>query len=110
MLLAASAFVVAPAYLYLGVLRARERPVALLAFPTAMILTLAGLAPWFAARMGLEGVAVAWLVANAPFGLYAAMKLRALARHPAPAPARDPLDQEVTPHPAPTVGGAPHLE
>jgi O-antigen/teichoic acid export membrane protein len=96
--LCASTIVVAPAYFYLAWLRAREKPFALVAFPAAMIAALAILAPLLEARLGLVGVALAWFVANAPFGVYAAWRLHTLAR-------------EVTPHaPAPTLHRAPHVE
>jgi O-antigen/teichoic acid export membrane protein len=97
-ILCASSLVVAPVYLYLAYLRAHEKPVALVLFPAAMVGALFLLAPLLEQRIGLRGVAIAWLLANAPFGLYAAWKLRLAAR-------------EVTPHAnAPSLGGAPHLE
>jgi len=88
-----SAFLVAPFYLYLSVLRAQEKPTALILFPLAMVLALLVLAPLLAARFGLPGVGVAWLVANAPFALYSMWQL---------------ARQEVTL--APPVGGHPHAE
>ncbi len=77
--LAGAALFVAPSFLYLAVLRARERPVPLLLFPAAMITLLLVLAPTMTAAWGLLGVAVAWLCTNAPFGVYAAFRLRAVA-------------------------------
>lgn len=78
--LAMSALVVSPAYLYLAVLRARDRALPLTVFPAAMILALVLLAPLLAARYGLPGVALAWLVANIPFGSWAALNLARLAK------------------------------
>jgi O-antigen/teichoic acid export membrane protein len=75
-ILCASIVVVAPVSLYLAVLRSRDRSWLLVAFPIAMILALAVLAPALGARYGLVGIAFAWLAANAPFGLYAAWRLR----------------------------------
>jgi|GEM_PF-2149710 len=92
-----STIVVAPSYFYLAWLRARERPVALVAFPLAMVLALAILAPLFEARFGLVGVALAWLIANAPFGGYAAWRLHVLARG-------------ATPRPSPTIIPTPQPE
>ncbi|HUR62214.1 MAG TPA: hypothetical protein VM286_07630 [Candidatus Thermoplasmatota archaeon] len=91
--LCVSAFLVAPFYLYLAVLRAQERPAALVAFPLAMVAALLVLAPLLEARLGLPGVGIAWMAANAPFALYALWKL---------------ARTEVT-H-APPVGGHPHAE
>lgn len=97
-LLAASTLVVAPSYLYLGLLRARDRPIPLAVFPAAMVVALAILAPILSDRLGLIGVAAAWLVANAPFGIYATWRL---AHHA----------QEVTPRASPQgLGGPAHLE
>lgn len=98
-ILAASILVVAPAYYYLAYLRAQERPVALLLFPLGMVAALAVLAPPLAQRLGIEGVALAWFLANTPFAAYAVWRLRHLAR-------------EVTlKHgPAPGLAGAPHPE
>ncbi len=87
--LCASVLFVAPSYLYLSVLRARDRWAPLLVFPAAMMLALAALAPLLAARFGLVGVAIAWLLANIPFGLYAAWKL--WQEHDAAAAARESL-------------------
>lgn len=97
-ILCASALFVAPAYFYLALLRAHERPLPLTIFPAAMVAALAVLAPLMETRFGLAGVAIAWLAANAPFGAYAAWKLRLAAR-------------EVTPHgPAAAFGRAPYVE
>lgn len=97
-LLCTSVLLVGPFYLYLGVLRARERPTALLVFPALMVGTLLALAPLLLDRMGLPGVAVAWFAANLPVGVYALWRLRTLAR-------------EVTlPGPAPHLRGVAHLE
>lgn len=74
-ILCASVAFVAPFYLYLAVLRARDDPGPLIVFPLLMILALFLLAPPMNARWGFSGVAVAWFVANVPFGLYAAGKL-----------------------------------
>ncbi|HLE47700.1 MAG TPA: hypothetical protein VI818_05330 [Candidatus Thermoplasmatota archaeon] len=74
-ILCASTLVVAPTYFYLALLRAQERPVALLLFPIAMVVALALLAPALGARFGLPGVAVAWYAANVPFAAYAIWKL-----------------------------------
>jgi O-antigen/teichoic acid export membrane protein len=89
-----SAFLIAPFYLYLAVLRAQEKPAALIAFPLAMVLALLVLAPFFEARYGLPGVGIAWIAANAPFALYSLWKL-----------AR-PTEVKL----APPVGGHPHPE
>ncbi|HVL88379.1 MAG TPA: hypothetical protein VM681_10325 [Candidatus Thermoplasmatota archaeon] len=75
-LLSASALFVAPTYLYLALLRARERTVPLLAFPAVMIVALLALAPPLAAEHGIEGVAIAWVLANVPVGAFAAWRLR----------------------------------
>jgi O-antigen/teichoic acid export membrane protein len=88
-----SAFLIAPFYLYLAVLRAKERPAALVAFPLAMVAALLVLAPLLEARFGLPGVGLAWMAANAPFALYATWKL-----------ARPEVKL------APPVGGHPHPE
>jgi O-antigen/teichoic acid export membrane protein len=74
-ILCASSAFVSPFYLYLAVLRARDDPGPLIVFPLLMIVALFALAPSFNARWGFSGVAVAWLLANVPFGLYAAVKL-----------------------------------
>lgn len=76
MVLCASMLFVAPSYLYLGVLRAQERPTALIVFPAAMVAALLVLAPILETRFGLMGVASAWFLSNVPFGVYAAFKLR----------------------------------
>lgn len=75
MLLCASIVFVAPASLYLAVLRSRGRSRALHAFPASLVAGLAILAPPLGIRYGLTGVAVAWLVANVPLGAYAAWRL-----------------------------------
>ncbi|MES2153969.1 MAG: hypothetical protein V4510_02445 [bacterium] len=96
--LAASVVFVGPTYLYLAVLRARERSTALVVLPLLMILALALAVPPMASRFGLAGVAWAWLLANAPFGIYAALRL--WSSHP-----------EVSRlAPAPHVGGRAHME
>jgi O-antigen/teichoic acid export membrane protein len=95
-LLCASALVVAPSSLYLAVLRAKERTAALVAFPIGLIVAVAVLAPPLADRYGLEGVAVAWIVAQTPWGLYSSWKLWRASAGVMPA--------------APPVGGRPHLE
>lgn len=92
-LLCLSAFLVAPVYLYLAVLRAGERPVALVLFPLVMVAALLVLAPLLGSRLGLPGVGLAWVAANTPFALYALWKLaRPEVKH------------------APPVGGRPHPE
>jgi O-antigen/teichoic acid export membrane protein len=75
-ILCASSAFVSPFYLYLAVLRARDDPRPLVVFPALMIVALFLLAPPFNARWGFSGVAVAWFLANVPFGVYAAVKLR----------------------------------
>ncbi len=80
MVLAASALFVAPSFLYLAVLRAQERPAPLIIFPAGMIIALALLAPPFITTWGLLGVAAAWLLTNAPFGLYASFRLVGVVR------------------------------
>jgi O-antigen/teichoic acid export membrane protein len=95
-ILAASTLFVAPATLYLSVLRARERPVALVAFPAAMAIALVAAAPLLAGQAGLAGVAAAWMAANAPFGIYALHRLR--------------LELRENLHAAPTVVRGPHAE
>lgn len=97
-ILCASVLFVAPSCLYLALLRAEDRSGPLIAFPALMLLTLMVLAPILEMRFGLEGLAAAWLLANAPFGIFAALKLAKQMR-------------EVTPHPnAPTLARNPHLE
>lgn len=97
-ILCASSAFVSPAYLYLAVLRARDDPGPLIVFPAAMVLALFLLAPPFNAEFGFSGVAIAWLIANVPFGLYAGWKLKQHA-------------MEVIPHPtAPPVAADSHLE
>lgn len=79
-ILCASVLVVAPASLYLAVLRIRERTLPLVALPLATIALLLLLTPALEARMGLPGVAVAWTLANAPFGAWAISRLAIEAR------------------------------
>lgn len=93
-ILCASTLAVAPTALFIALLRSRDgRSWLLVAFPAALIACLALLAPILGARYGLVGIAVAWGLANAPFGLYSAWRLRREvlqadpARRPAPAPA-----------------------
>ena len=74
-ILCASILVVAPAWLYLAVLRSRDRTWPLVAFPAALLLALLVLAPLLGSHYGLVGIALAWFLANAPFGLYAAARL-----------------------------------
>jgi len=95
-LLCLSTVFVAPAYLYLAVLRAQERPVALVLFPAAMVAVLLVLAPILQASHGLVGVAAAWTLSNVPFGAWAANRLWRTSRG-------------VIDH-VPPVGGAAHLE
>jgi O-antigen/teichoic acid export membrane protein len=75
-LLCASALFVAPISLYLAVLRSGRDQLALVLFPAAMIASLAIWVSVLDASYGLTGVALAWLLSNAPFGLYAAWRLR----------------------------------
>jgi O-antigen/teichoic acid export membrane protein len=110
-LLCASVVVVAPASLYLAVLRLRERTLPLVALPLSSVAFLLALAPALESRMGLEGVALAWILANVPFGAWAAVRLAAEARaRPGPDPSspRGP-SLEVNRATQP-VGGHPHLE
>lgn len=74
-ILCVSTLFVAPAYLYLAYLRARERPLPLILFPAAMMVALFALAPPLQLRFGLGGVALAWTLANVPFGLWGAWRL-----------------------------------
>jgi O-antigen/teichoic acid export membrane protein len=97
LILCASVVVVAPSYLYLAVLRARDRSLGLAAFPVAMGIALSVLAPTLESRFGVSGIAGAWLIANAPFGAYAAWRIRREA-------------WGVKAHAAPPVGGPAHLE
>ncbi|MFA5945267.1 MAG: hypothetical protein WC876_12490 [Candidatus Thermoplasmatota archaeon] len=83
-LLAASTVVVAPVSLYLAVLRSRDRTPQLVAFPAALVVCLTVAAPLLGARYGLDGIALAWVAANTPFGLYAAWRLRREAREVMP--------------------------
>lgn len=75
-ILCASIMFVAPASLYLAVLRSRPKSLALILFPVAMIVSLLAWASVLGALYGLTGVALAWLLSNAPFGAYAAWGLR----------------------------------
>jgi O-antigen/teichoic acid export membrane protein len=74
-ILCASILVVAPAWLYLAVLRSQDRTWPLVALPVALLLALVVLAPLLGARYGLVGIAFAWFLANTPFGLYGAVQL-----------------------------------
>ncbi len=74
-LLCASIVVVAPGYLYLAVLRAGDGGWRLILFPAALLAVIFAIVPTFQARWGLTGVAAAWFVANAPFGLWATWRL-----------------------------------
>lgn len=74
-ILCASIVVVAPWYLYLSVLRARERVIPLVLFPAVTVTALFALVPLLEASYGLPGVSMAWLLANAPFGLWASWRL-----------------------------------
>lgn len=106
-ILCASVLVVAPASLYLAVLRIRERTLPLVALPLVTIAFLLLLTPPLEASLGLPGVAVAWTLANAPFGLWAVARLLAETRGRPLAP---PLPgQEVSDVP-PHVSGASLLE
>lgn len=78
--LCASILFVAPAYLYLTVLRAEDRPTALAVFPFAMMIVLFLLVPLLTPFYGLMGVALAWLLANIPFGAYGTWRLLRHAR------------------------------
>lgn len=73
--LCASIVFVAPAYLYLSLLRARDRPLVLTLFPFVMMVVLFALAPIMAVSHGLTGVALAWLLANVPFGVWGAWRI-----------------------------------
>ncbi len=96
-ILCASTLFVAPAFLYLAYLRAQDRPTALVVFPLALITVLFLLAPLLATKYGLAGVAMAWLGANVPFGLYAATQLLRVSK-------------EVNAHEAPDLRGGAHAE
>jgi O-antigen/teichoic acid export membrane protein len=97
MLLCASVLVVVPASLYLNVLRARERTLGLVVLPVGTIALLLALAPLLEAEWGLAGVAVAWILANTPAGLWSLVRLTHDARG-------------VSPLVAQPLGGPPHLE
>ncbi len=97
-ILCASILFVAPTYLYLSVLRALDRPVPLVVFPAAMVAALFALVPSLGAAYGVAGFAIAWFVANVPFGIYGAIRL---AQH----------GQEVShSEPAQSIVGDPHTE
>lgn len=96
-ILCASALFVTPTYLYLNLLRAREQTLALNLFPLALIAVLFLCAALLAIPFGVTGAALAWLLASAPFGLWAAARLHAATR-------------EVTTREAQAVGRHPHLE
>jgi O-antigen/teichoic acid export membrane protein len=98
-ILCASIVVVAPASLYLAVLRLRDRTLPLVLLPLSAIAFLLVLAPPLEARLGLQGVALAWLLANVPFGAWAIARLAAESRLP-----KGVSDA------AQPVGGRPHLE
>lgn len=74
-LLCLSLLFVAPYYVYLALLRARDHGLPLVAVPLVLLALLAVLAPTLEARWGLDGVAAAWVFANAPVGLWAAWRL-----------------------------------
>lgn len=80
-ILCASTVFVAPTYLYLALLRARERTWPLLLFPAAMIVALFAAAPTLSASLGLTGVALAWFSIHVPLGLFAAWRLYAEVTH-----------------------------
>lgn len=96
-LLCASVLVVVPASLYLSVLRARERTLGLVVLPVGTIALLLALTPILEAEWGLTGVAAAWILANAPAGLWSLARLTHHAK-------------EVNPLVAQPLGGPPHLE
>jgi O-antigen/teichoic acid export membrane protein len=75
-ILSVSTLAIAPISLYLAVLRTQEDSRALLLFPAAMVVSLAVWAPLLGSRFGPNGVALAWAVSNAPFGIYATWRLR----------------------------------
>jgi O-antigen/teichoic acid export membrane protein len=105
LLLAGSVVLLVPIYLYLALLRSRDAQVPLVVFPAVLIVVLFALAPTLERSHGLVGVGLAWVLAHAPLAAFAALRLlQELRRSP----------QEVT-HahaepPAPTHGGAPHME
>ncbi|MHB1261997.1 MAG: lipopolysaccharide biosynthesis protein [Thermoplasmatota archaeon] len=90
-ILCASTLVVAPVSLYLAVLRSRDRSRQLIAFPAALVLCLAVAAPLLGSRYGLIGIALAWVAANAPFGLYATWRLRRESREVMPLAGSSPV-------------------
>ncbi len=83
-IMAASILLVAPAYLYLALLRAREQVLGLLLWPLVTLSALFALVPLMPASLGLTGVAVAWCIANTPFGLWGAWRLYQEAREVSP--------------------------
>lgn len=83
-ILCASAVVVAPSSLYLAVLRVRERTLPMAVLPVATIALLLALAPLLGATWGLPGVALAWGLANVPFGVWSIVRLVAEARGASP--------------------------
>lgn len=95
-ILCASILVVAPWYLYLAVLRARERVIPLVLFPAITVVALFVLVPLLEVRYGLPGVSVAWCLANAPFGLWASWRLSQEARE---VRTDDPQPVDHHPHP-----------
>lgn len=74
-ILVASTLFVAPTYLYLASLRARELSTPLIVLPAALVVALVVVVPIFNSRWGLVGIAAAWLAVNAPFGLWSAYAL-----------------------------------
>lgn len=75
-ILCLSILFVAPIYLYLALLRAREdRPRTLVVLPLLLMAVLFGLAPAATQAWGVQGAALAWFAANAPFGVFAAWRL-----------------------------------
>lgn len=74
-ILCASVLVVAPWYLYLAILRARERVVPLVLFPAATVAAVFALVPVLVTRYGLPGASMAWALANTPFGLWSTWRL-----------------------------------
>lgn len=83
-ILCASVVFVAPSYLYLAVLRAADRTVPLMVFPVIMLIAVIALTPLLATTYGLPGAGAAWLIGNAPLGLYAAWRLWSKAKETTP--------------------------
>ncbi len=83
-ILAASILLVAPAYLYLALLRARENVLGLTTLPLVTITLLFTLVPLMPESLGLAGVGIAWCLANAPFGLWGAWRLYQEAKEVSP--------------------------